>query len=102
MFKDILHTAFEDMFEHLGVGIQYQPRGNAVMSIVAVVKNPENLYIAGESDVVGQSASVTVRAHEITPRIGDVLILDSKKYKIFKEPLLDASNYMWKFEAILI
>ena len=102
MFADILRTAVEDLFAHLGAEVQFTPRGKPSISIVAIVKNPENLYELGDSQIVGQVANVTVRGADVTPKIDDFLILGSKKYKIFEEPLLDASNYLWKFNAVLV
>ena len=101
-FGEILAHAVDDLFEHLGGEIQFKPRGGSAVTIFAIVKNPENLYELGDSKIVGQVANFTVRASDITPQIGDFLILGSKKYKIYEEPLLDASNYLWKFNAVLI
>jgi hypothetical protein len=43
-----------------------------------------------------------VKAAYVTPKVGDAIFLGSKKYKIHEEPLLDASNLLWKFQAVLV
>ena len=102
MFREIVKRAFDDMFEHLSVAIQYQPRNSAAFPIMAIIKQPENAYDIGDSQIVDQVAEVSVKASEITPKIGDCVIANSRKYKIYTTPLLDASNYIWKFFAVLV
>ncbi len=94
--------AVDDMFEHLGQEIVFRSRGGKSLSLIAVIKRPENLYELGDSQVVGQVAEVSVKAKEITPRIGDIIEVNSQKYKIFEEPLLEASTLIWRFNAVLI
>lgn len=102
MFRDLLKTAFDDMFEHLGAFVQYRSQAGAVSTVMAVIKQPENLYELGDSQLIDQVAEVTVKAEEISPRIGDYITDRDKTYKIYTEPLLDASNYIWKFLAVLV
>lgn len=93
--------AFEDMFEHLGQQIIYRTRGGE-KTVIAVIKQPENPYELGDSQIVDQVAEVAVKFCNITPKIGDYIIANDKKYKIYTEPLLDASNFIWKFYAVLV
>ena len=102
MFKEALHRAFDDMFEHLGQEVQFQPRNASPMNIVAIVKQPENPYELGDSQIVSEVAEVTIKSSGATPRIGDFIVANTRKYKIYEEPLLDASTYMWKFHAVLV
>lgn len=102
MFRDALIRAFEDMFEHLGSDIVYTPRGASPIIVRAIVKAPENPYEIGDSQMIGQIAEVSAKVADITPRVGDVFVSNSRKYKIYEEPLLDASNYIWKFNAVLV
>lgn len=102
MFKDALITAVNDMFEHLGQEVILKSKKGEAKSLIAVIKQPEHLYELGDSQVVSQVAEVSVKSSDVTPRIGDVIEIDSKKYKIFEEPLLDASTLIWKFNAMLI
>lgn len=46
MFKDALTTAVNDMFEHLGQEAFFKSRGTV---LIAVIKQPENLYELGDS-----------------------------------------------------
>jgi len=104
MFKEALYKAFDDMFEHLGQEVQFQPHNaSTTTTIIAVVKEPENLYDLGATTTkVDQVAQVTVKTSDITPEKNDVIIIGSRRYKIYEHPLLDASTYMWKFHAIFV
>lgn len=102
LFKDAVFRAFEDMFIYLGIDIIYQPRGAAPFTITGVLKNPETSYVLGESDVVRQAISIAVRSCDVEPRVGDLIVLDEKTYKIYREPLLDGYDYIWKIEATLV
>lgn len=102
MFKEVLETAVNDMFEHLGQEIVFKPRGGEALSLTAVIKRPENPYKLGESQIVRQVAEVNVKTVDIIPKVGDVIEMNGKKYKIFEEPLLEASTLIWKFNAVLV
>jgi hypothetical protein len=92
---------FCDVFKHLGTEIVFKPRGAEPVPVLALVKEPEGVYEVGGSQVVGQTAEFTVKASDLTPKTGDFLGVGSKTYRIYEEPLLDASNIVWKFQAVL-
>jgi hypothetical protein len=100
--KEALKNAFDDVFEHLGVEINFKPTNATPFSVIALVKDPENVYEVGSSQVVGQVAEFSVKTSDVEPKVGDAIFLGSKKYKIYEEPLLDASNLIWKFQAVLV
>ena len=102
MFKESLITAVNDMFVHLGQEVIFRSRGGKSCSLITLIKQPENLYELGDSQTVGQVAEVSVKSSDTTPKVGDMIEIDSKKYKIFEEPLLDASTLIWRFNAVLI
>jgi hypothetical protein len=102
MIKEALQTAFDDVFDRLGVEAIFDPRTSKPVPIIALVKEPENVYEVGGSQVIGQVAEFSVRAADATPKVGDFIFLGLKKYKIHEEPLLDASNILWKFQAVLV
>ena len=102
MFREALVTAVNDMFEHLGQEIVFKPRGGKARTLIAVVKQPENPYELGDSQIVRQVSEVSIKSADATPRVGDIIEVDSKKYKIYEEPLLDVSTLIWKFYAALI
>jgi hypothetical protein len=97
-----LEQVFDDVLEHLGVEVIFNPKTSEPVSIVALVKEPEGAYEVGSSQVIGQMAEFSVRAGDVTPKVGDAILIGSKKYKIHEEPLLDSSNYLWKFQAVLV
>lgn len=101
MFREIVQQAFDDVFEHFGQAIICRTKSGETR-LIAVIKGPENAYDFGDSQIVDQVAEVTVKSSEITPKIGDCVIANSRKYKIYTTPLLDASNYVWKFFAVLV
>ena len=95
-------TAVNDMFAHLGQEIIFKSRSGEKKPLIAVIKQPENPYELGDSQIVKQVAEVSLKASEVSPKIGDVIEVNSKKYKIFEEPLLDVSTLIWKFNAALV
>ena len=101
MFRKIVQQAFDDMFEHFGQAIICRTKSGGTR-LIAVIKEPENAYDFGDLQIVDQVAEVTVKSAELTPKIGDHIIANSRKYKIYTTPLLDASNYVWKFFAVLV
>jgi hypothetical protein len=102
MITEALQTAFDDVFEHLGVEVLFQQSPTTSSYIVALIKEPENVYEVGSSQVIGQVAEFSVKATDVTPKVGNAIFLGSKKYKIHEEPLLDGSNLVWKFQTVLI
>ena len=94
-------TAVNDMFEHLGQEIVFKPRGGKARTLIAVVKQPENPYELGDSQIVRQVSEVSIKTADAIPKVGDIIEVDSKKYKIYEEPLLDASTLVWKFYAVI-
>jgi hypothetical protein len=104
-----LKQVFDDIFEHLGFEVIFDPRTSEPASIIALVKEPEGVYEVGSSHVIGQVAEFSMKAADVTPKVGDLIKISagaastgSKKYKIHEEPLLDASNLIWKFQAVLV
>jgi hypothetical protein len=102
MIKEALQTAFDDVFEHLGVEVLFQQGSAASFYVIALMKEPESVYEVGSSQVIGQVAEFSVKAVDVTPKVGDRILFGSKKYKIHEEPLLDGSNLLWKFQAVLM
>jgi hypothetical protein len=102
MIKEALQTAFDDVFEHLGIEVLFQQGSTASFYVVALMKEPEGIYEVGSSQVIGQVAEFSVKAADVSPKVGDRILLGSKKYKIHEEPLLDGTNYLWKFQAVLM
>ena len=102
MFKEALKNAVNDMFEHLGQEVVFKPKNGDSSSLIVVIKQPENPYEIGESQIVNQVAEVSMKAADVNPKIGDVIEVNFKKYKIFEEPLLEASILIWRFNATLV
>lgn len=102
MFRDALKQAFDDMFEHLGGVAKYTPRGGEPFEIIAFAKEPENPYELGDTKYIDQVAVISVKSEEVTPKIGEFIEINGRTYKIFEEPLLDASNFIWKFLGVLV
>lgn len=102
MFRDTLKIAIDDMFEHLGGMAKYQPRDGAAVEVIAFAKEPENPYELGDSQHIDQVAVISVKSEEVTPKIGEFIEINGRTYKIFEEPLLDASNFIWKFLGVLV
>ena len=102
MCREALKTAVNDIFDHLGQEVVFKPKNGDSSSLIAVIKQPENPYEIGDSQIVKQIAEISLKAADVTPKIGDVVEVNSKKYKIFEEPLLEASTLIWRFNATLV
>jgi hypothetical protein len=102
LMKVELKQVFDDVFDHLGVEIIFDPKTSEPVSIIALVREPESVYEVGSSQVIGQVAEFSVKAADVTPKVNAFIFLGLKKYKIHEEPLLDASNLLWKFHAVLM
>jgi hypothetical protein len=102
LIQEALRNAFDDVFEHLGVEAIFKTANAAPFPVIALIKEPESVYEVGSSQVIGQIAEFCMKAAEVNPKVGDTIFLGLKKYKIYEEPLLDSSNYVWKFPAVLM
>lgn len=102
MFGEILAQAFGDVFTNLGRVMVYKSKNGTSKSVEVVIKEPDCQYDLGDSQIVDQVAEVTLKASGIRPQIGDYICSKSVKYKIYTEPMLDASNNIWKFYAVAV
>lgn len=102
VFYRKVEDAVEAIFEHLGEPVKYKCRDESYKTVIAVGKSPENLYSASENQIVEQAMEVSVKSAEITLQVGDSIIVNDKTFRIFEEPLLDASGLIWKFTAVLV
>lgn len=102
MFFRKVEDAVDVVFKHLGEPVKYKRRDGSYKTVIAVEKSPENLYAAGDNQVVGQAMEVSVKSTDVTPHVGDSIIVNDKTFRIFEEPLLDASGLIWKFTAVLV
>ena len=102
MFRDTVITAINNVFDHLGQEVTIRSRNGETKQVIAVIKQPENPYELGDSQVVEQVAEVAIKSTDATPRIGDFILVNDRRYKIFEEPLIDGITQMWKFNAILV
>jgi hypothetical protein len=98
-----LTKMFEDCFAHLGKEAQYQSSGSAPFPIRVLIKQPDTAYEMGDGQVIGHMAIFEVRIRELPfPKVGDQLIIAGNRYKIFAEPLRDASNTIWEITAMVM
>ena len=94
---------FADCFAHLGKEALYQSSGAVPFSIRVLIKQPDTPYEIGDGQVIGHMAIFEVRTHELAfPKVGDQLIIAGNRYKIFSEPLRDASNTVWEITAMVM
>lgn len=102
MFCRKVEDAVDVVFKHLGKPMKYKCRDGSCQTVIAIEKSPENLYASGENQIVGQAMEASVKIADVTPKVGDSIILNDKTFRIFEEPLLDASGLIWKFTAVLV
>ncbi len=100
---EALRSAFEDVFDRLGVdGIFISKRLKTSKVIRLICRYPESVYESGSSEIIGQVAEITIKNIDIIPGMGDLIQFKNQTYKIHEEPLLDSSNIIYKFSAVLI
>ena len=93
----------EDCFAHLGKEAQYQSSGAAPFPIRVLIKQPDTAYEMGDGQVIGHMAIFEIRIDELAfPKVGDQLVIAGNRYKIFSEPLRDASNTVWEITAMVM
>lgn len=94
---------FEDCFAHLGKEALYQSSDEAPFPVRVLIKQPDTAYEMGDGQVIGHMAIFEVRIDELAfSKVGDQLIIAGNRYKIFAEPLRDASNTVWEITAMVM
>ena len=102
MIEEIVKQALDNVLKHLGQPVVYTTINGKSQQVIAVIKLPETQYDLSNSQMVDQVAEVIVKKADITPKLGDYITVRTVKYKIFSQPLLDASNNIWKFYAVSV
>lgn len=98
-----LNRMYLDVFEHLGVEVECKPQGLPAFKTLVLIKEPENVYEVGSSQVIGQIAEITIKFADLKmPMVGDMFFVENKKYRICEKPLMHSSDLMWKFKAMLV
>ncbi len=83
MFRDTVITAINDVFDHLGQEVTIRSRNGETKQVIAVIKQPENPYELGDSQIVEQTAEVSIKSSDATPEIGDFILVNDRRYKVF-------------------
>ncbi|OAM05760.1 MAG: hypothetical protein TV41_05065 [Wolbachia endosymbiont of Dactylopius coccus] len=89
----------KDCFAHLGKVALYE--SNDKSYVVQVLKQqPDKLYEIGEGQFVGEMLFLEVNVFDVLkPMVGDIFVIDGRKYKVYSPPLRDKSGMVWRIEA---
>jgi hypothetical protein len=99
----MLEKMFMDTFAHLGKPALYQSDGSSFIEVMVLIKDPEQAYELGDSKFVERIATFEIMAKDVpNPKVGDILYIDGRKYKIYQDPLLDGSGNIYEVVAIFI
>jgi hypothetical protein len=97
----MLAGMFMDVFKHLGKPALYQADGAAFAEILVLIKEPEQAYELGDGQFVERIATFEVMAKDVpSPKVGDFLYIEGRKYRVYQEPLLDGSGNVHEIVAI--
>lgn len=101
MSEETLYQMFDDVFENLGITALYQ--GEIPVECLVLIKEPEQLYELGDGQFVERIASFEIKTKDVSnPKVGHILHIKGRKYKVHQEPLLDSSGTVYEIEAIRI
>ncbi|WP_265023215.1 head-tail joining protein [Wolbachia endosymbiont (group A) of Epistrophe grossularia] len=90
---------FKDCFAHLGELALYESKNKAYM-VQVLKQEPDKLYEIGEGQFVGETLVLEVSAFDVLqPMVGDIFVIDDRKYKVHSPPLQDNSGMVWKIQA---
>ena len=100
----MLKKMFKDTFEHLGKKAVYQSQRVGFVDVFVLIKQPERVYELGDNgQFVERIAIFEILSESISnPKIGDFLFIDSRKYKVYNEPLLNGSGDIFELTAIFV
>ncbi len=94
-----IERLFADCFAHLGEQALYESKDKAYM-VQILKQQPDKLYGIGEEQFVGEMLFLEVSVFDVLkPMVGDIFVIDDRKYKVHSSPLQDNSGMVWKIQA---
>lgn len=94
-----LDLLFRDTFATLGIPVTLMQNGHA-SSIRMLLRQPESWAVSGDllsARIEGEIAIQDVPAIHV----GDAVVLNGRRYKIFQEPLKDPSGTVWLVQGMI-
>ncbi|OAM03442.1 head-tail joining protein [Wolbachia endosymbiont of Dactylopius coccus] len=92
---------FADCFLHLGQKVLYQSKNKEQSYFVRVLKTqPDKLHEVGDGKFIGEMLFLEVSVFDVLqPMVGDIFVINDRKYKVHSPPLRDNSGIVWNIEC---
>ncbi|WP_253302202.1 MULTISPECIES: head-tail joining protein [unclassified Wolbachia] len=98
--QENIKRLLKDCFAHLGEQALYESKDKSYL-VQILKQQPDKLYEIGEGQFVGEMLILEVSIFDVLqPVVGDIFIIDKRKYKIYSPPLRDNSGMVWKIQAV--
>jgi len=93
--QENIKRLFKDCFAHLGKVALYESKDKSYM-VQILKQQPDKLYGIGEGQFVGEMLILEVSVFDVLkPMVGDIFVIDDRKYKVYSLPLRDNSGIVW-------
>ncbi len=100
--KKVLRSLLEDCFAHLGEVACYKSKDKSYM-VQVLKQQPDKLYEIGEGQFVGEMLFLEVNVFDVLrPMVGDIFVIDGRKYKVYSPPLRDNSGIVWNIKCTVL
>ncbi|WP_374698714.1 hypothetical protein [Wolbachia endosymbiont (group B) of Limnophora tigrina] len=100
--QEKIKRLLKDCFAHLGEQALYESKDKSY--VVQILKRqPDKLYEIGEGQFVGEILTLEVSVFDVLkPMVGDIFVIDNRKYKIYSPPLRDNSGIVWNIKCTVL
>lgn len=97
-----IERLFADCFAHLGQQALYESKDKSYK--VQILKQQlDKLYGIGEGQFVGEMLFLEVSVFDVLrPMVGDIFVIDGRKYKVYSPPLRDNSGIVWNIKCTVL
>ncbi|BFD47045.1 MAG: hypothetical protein LBJ80_04250 [Rickettsiales bacterium] len=100
--QENIKRLFKDCFAHLGKVALYESKDKSYM-VQVLKQQPDKLYEIGEGQFVGEMLFLEVNVFDVLrPMVGDIFVIDGRKYKVYSPPLRDNSGIVWNIKCTVL
>lgn len=92
----------KDCLIHLGELALYESKDKSYM-VQVLKQEPDKLYEIGEGQFVGEMLFLEVSIfYVLRPMVGDIFVIDNRKYKVYSPPPRDNSGIVWNIKCTVL
>ncbi|RDD34122.1 putative phage related protein [Wolbachia endosymbiont of Cylisticus convexus] len=100
--QENIKRLLKDCFAHLGKLALYESKDKSYM-VQVLKQQPDKLYEIGEGQFVGEMLFLEVSVFDVLrPVVGDIFVIDGRKYKVYSPPLRDNSGIVWNIKCTVL